>query len=257
MQIFAKLAVEPKRVTLLPLFSFTTMKSILIACSESDQGFWLHQSLQQRFPNWPSTRVNTLAGIRARMAGMAAGIVICDVALPDGDALELVTENLEDTASALRFILLCDPHVADDLQALGLDPRRFTFLAKPLEVSMFLHRVSDVWSATPDSILSGIPLLSFIQVLNMERKSCFLEVSTSEGQGTLSLKGGRLVYAAFSGKQGVEAFYSLCRAEVIQIRSYEGDVVTSTNLDVSITELLLNYYTAVDEGLGVGQAGAR
>ncbi|HSI85543.1 MAG: DUF4388 domain-containing protein [Candidatus Methylacidiphilales bacterium] len=232
------------------------MKSILIASSEPEQGFWLHQSVEKRFPTWPSHRVATLAGIRSRMAGMASGIIICDMELADGDALELVTENLEDSASALRFILLCDPHVADDLQNLGLDSRRFTFLSKPLDLNTFLHRVADVWTATPDSILSGIPLITFVQVLQMERKSCFLEVMTSEGQGTLSLKSGRLVFADFAGHQGVDAFYDLCRAEAIQIRSYEGEVVTSTNLDVGVTELLLNFSQAVDEGMSFGQGGA-
>ncbi|HSI83261.1 MAG: DUF4388 domain-containing protein [Candidatus Methylacidiphilales bacterium] len=222
------------------------MKSILIACADNREGYWLHKFLQKEHPRWPLEKAESIAEIRAQISKMTAGIVVCDFTFHDGNMMSTIMENLEDTNSMLRFVLLGQPHVKEGLKWLLACSRRFTFLTHPVDLDSFCNHVSTVWITTADAVVSGIALPSFLQALSMELKTCVLEVSTSEGEGSINLENGRIVHAVYGGFMAEDAVFEMCRCTVTQMRLFIGRLGVR-DIDVGITDLLLRYFASVDE----------
>ncbi|PTY03284.1 hypothetical protein DB346_05235 [Verrucomicrobia bacterium LW23] len=222
-------------------------KTILIACADAREGYFLHKFLEKEHPAWACEKAETLAELRRKMAQMVAGLIVCDFTLPDGNMMSTIMENLEDGMNVQRFIILGPPHVKESLKWLLACSRRFTFLAQPVDLEEFTQHVESVWAVTPDAILSGITLPAFLQVLGVEQKTCLLEVATTTGDGQISLIKGRIAYAVYGGFIGEEAVFELCRSIVPQMRVFISRLPQTADIDVAVMDILLRYYQTLDE----------
>lgn len=103
--------------------------------------------------------------------------------------------------------------------------------------------------------MKGISLPSFLQVVELERQTCSVEVKSQGKRGYLQFQGGVLVHARSGSTQGEDAAY-----DILAWDDPEVDVDTQPNavepsIDASVTALLLESTRRKDESdRGAGAA---
>jgi hypothetical protein len=102
---------------------------------------------------------------------------------------------------------------------------------------------------TPDGTLKGISVANFLQLIQMEEKTCFLEISSTGNQkGLFYFKDGELYDAVFGDLHGEEAAFKLLAFDNASIRFKNlsnGKMVKRIN--VSLMNLIMESQRLKDE----------
>ena len=102
----------------------------------------------------------------------------------------------------------------------------------------------------PDGSLSGISIVSFLQMIEMEQKTCLFEVETPDNpKGFFYFKGGELHHAVCGELKGAEAAIKMLQLEnpTINFRKPPGRKITR-GIQVNLTGLILEAARRRDEG---------
>lgn len=99
--------------------------------------------------------------------------------------------DLEEYAPQLPVIILSD---AEEEEFCGL-VRAEAFIAKPPDMDGLLKTVNRVIQQNRASVLRGISLESFLQILQVEGKTCTLKVTSGDLVGRLYIHRGDLIHA--------------------------------------------------------------
>lgn len=120
-------------------------------------------------------------------------------------------------------------------------------LAKPPDMDELLRRVDSLLDRSRESVVRGISLVSLLQVLELERKSCTLAVEERGRAGRLRLRDGRLAHAEAGPARGKEALFEMLSwaAPILRISDRSEGPVT---IEGGIQELLLEYFIEEDHG---------
>jgi hypothetical protein len=73
-------------------------------------------------------------------------------------------------------------------------------------------------SDIPDGALKGISIASFLQMIEMEQKTCLLEIDTPHGKGFFYFHEGELYDAIWDHLKGLEAALTMIPKENVKIR---------------------------------------
>ncbi len=68
-----------------------------------------------------------------------------------------------------------------------------TVLQKPIEVEVLIELIDTMTSAAQESVLNGVTLENFLQMLEQESKTCTLRIISGYQVGHMYLKDGRLI----------------------------------------------------------------
>ncbi|MDY0362635.1 MAG: response regulator [Desulforegulaceae bacterium] len=116
------------------------------------------------------------------------------------------------------------------LQPLGIEK----FFEKPLNFDNLSQIITDEFYSGPKGIIDGISISTFLQMIEMEEKTCTLKITQDNKNGTMFFKKGSLIDASFENKNGTQAAYAIInweRAE-IEIENYchKNENTINTNL---------------------------
>jgi len=114
-------------------------------------------------------------------------------------------------------------------------------------------------SLEPSGIIGSLrqmPLVDLLQSLEMNGKTCRVDVPSSELQegGALYLRSGQLIAAFMGDQSGEAAFYTLVQVEHGTFRVHFDREAPEQNIHRSTTYLLLESMRMRDEGLGLAAA---
>ncbi|MGE4520347.1 MAG: response regulator [Desulfobacteraceae bacterium] len=104
------------------------------------------------------------------------------------------------------------------LRPLGID----RIFEKPLNFDNLCEIITEEFYSGPKGIIDGISISTFLQMIEMEEKTCTLKITQDNKQGTMYFKKGSLIDASFSGMTGKQAAFTIIcweRAE-IEIENY-------------------------------------
>lgn len=129
-------------------------------------------------------------------------VVLTDLRMPsmDGFALLAWMHNHCPEVCVFTMSAFGDPNTAEQLDGLGA----IDHFSKPVDAKAVLERLTDSLSQSVRGSVTNVSLASFLQLLEMERKSCTLTVRCDEKQGLLVVRKGQLV-AAQTGELHGEA----------------------------------------------------
>jgi DNA-binding response OmpR family regulator len=118
--------------------------------------------------------------------------VITELEFPESRkrGVELLLE-LEEYSPQLPVIILTEASWKD-FQGLV---KAYAFIAKPPDMDLLLRQVNQAVQENRESILRGISLESFLQVLEVERKTCTLTVTSHQLVGRMYIHEGKLIHA--------------------------------------------------------------
>jgi DNA-binding response OmpR family regulator len=116
---------------------------------------------------------------------------------------------------------------------------------RPPDMDELLAHADRLLRLSRQSVVRGISLASLLQVIQMERKTCTLQVSGGGRVGELGLRDGELVHARAGAETGREALFAILgwSSPVLTI---EDRCDGPANLTGGVQELLLEYYIRED-----------
>ncbi len=135
-------------------------------------------------------------------------LVMTDLEMPIMDGFELLAYMHRNNPDIPMYVMTAKgtPEVEKRINAMG----SIRYFEKPLDIDMLAESItSDVTSDGAKGKLQGIMLVSFLQLIEVEGKSCTLTVTSRNRTGTLSCVNGRLINAQLEDLKGLEAAYEL------------------------------------------------
>ena len=95
--------------------------------------------------------------------------------------------------------------------------------------------------------MKGISLPSFLQVVELERQTCSVEVKSQGKRGYLQFQGGVLVHALAGGAKGEDAAYDILAWDDPEVDVDTQPHAVEPSIDASVTALLLETSRRKDE----------
>jgi CheY-like chemotaxis protein len=232
------------------------MKTVLVVDDEPSVLFALSEALSDRRRG---VRVATAAnGIEAVavLEAQTVDLVLTDLRMPDMDGFELLA-FLRRNHAELPVILMTALGSAETSARLGT-AGSFECLIKPFDVAALKRKIAEMLAQRVKGRVENISLASFLQLLEMERKTCTLSVRSphpethpeGDRQGKLHFRAGRLVGAATGELSGREAALEIVTWENVDIEIADGCPAVEPEIEAGLSYLLMEGMRLKDEREG-------
>jgi CheY-like chemotaxis protein len=222
------------------------VKKILIVDDEPAVLFALSEALADRRRGVKVATATSGGEAVALLESERVDLVVTDLRMPGMDGFELMAW-LRRGFPHLPVIVMT-AYAADSARlGQGLD-----FLEKPFDLGVLKEKASDMLRQSVKGRVENISLSSFLQLLEIERKTCTLGVTIGEQAGRLFFRGGRLVGAHLVGDQtegsaGQAAALEIVTWEHADIEISDGCAVTGPELESGLHYLLMEGMRLKDE----------
>lgn len=181
-------------------------------------------------------------------------VVVTDLKMPVLDGYSLIA-ILGERYPSLPVIVLTSVAEEGSLdRAMKLGALRV--LAKPVRISELMDEIRTLAARPPQGMVHGLPLPGLLQLLNWERKTATLTVTSGKDLGYLYVRDGDVIHAACEQEEGLQAAYRILGWDLIRVEFFGACRVQPT-LDLPLPELLLNAAMQRDLAEAAnGQAGS-
>lgn len=207
----------------------------------------LRTRLQKYKDKFALVLANNVAEAMKVMQQTSIRVVVTDIKLHEVDGLELLAHIKENHPETTCFVMTAHgtPEIKEKLSKSTL--RIFN---KPVRIDDLADAVIQVLEQdSPGGSLKGISVASFLQLIQMEEKTCFLEItSTGNEKGIFYFKDGKLYDAVYSGHNGEEAAFKLLAFDKasIRLKTYSDDKVVK-RINISLMNLIMESLRRKDE----------
>ena len=207
----------------------------------------LSQALRLAFPEY---RVLTAENGRVALEVIEAesvDLLITDLCMPEVDGFDVLLKarelfpNLPTIAmSGFGFA-----HAGELARAFGTR----LFLEKPLDFDTLCHAIRSVLASptTLESVVRGFNLASFLQLMELDCKTGNLDIFSPGHHGTMCFESGRLIHAITECLHGEEAVFEIMSWQDPEIRISNFTTTPASNIETSLSTLLLHGCKAIDE----------
>jgi CheY-like chemotaxis protein len=173
-------------------------------------------------------------------------LVVTDLRMPKMDGFELLA-HMSGAYPDIPVIVMTaygTPEIEERLEAMGT----FHYLEKPLDFNALAEKIVDALgtSASPDRI-HGISLAAFLQLLEMENKTCTLTVKSQGKEGHLYFVKGEFMEAKTGKLKGEEAALDIVTWDNVAIEIQYTCSVKKKNIEVPLAEILMEGFRIKDE----------
>ena len=171
-----------------------------------------------------------------------------DLVMPKIDGLTLLT-YLNKNHPQIPFVAMtANKKKPEIVERLSKDNIRLLY--KPFMIDELAQIIiQDLESDSPGGSLTGISVGSFLQLIEMEEKTCFLEIISEEGEkGIVYFKDGKLYDAIYCGLKGEEAASELIGMNNASIRLNNfTDKKMTKRINTSLMNFILDAMRRKDE----------
>ncbi len=190
------------------------MKSILLAEDNDVLRFKLTDSLQTRDKTYKILAASNGEEAIQLLKAHPVDLLITDLKMPGVDGFALVAFMTREYPQTPIIVITAfgTPEIEQKMRKLGV----VRYMEKPLDFDLLLENVERTLKSLSSGYVKGIALPSFLQMMEMEGKTCTLTVKSNENSGCLYFKNGVLLDGMCSGMEGEAAVY--------EILSWEKDV---------------------------------
>ncbi len=233
------------------------MKNVLIVDDETrllqsiEAGLMAYQNKFKTF-----TAVNGKQAVKI-LNSTAIDLVITDLKMPEMDGFELLA-YIHGKFPFLPAIVMTAFNTPE-IEEMLVKGNSLQILEKPIDIDELSGAISEALAReAKEGSLTGISLANFLQLLEMEQKTCLLEVNSKDTQGFIYFYQGQL-YAAISGKEkGEEAVYKMLLLEDVHITFKKQPMKQIKRLiSKPLLSLLMEGFKRKDEMTAAGDSVAR
>jgi CheY-like chemotaxis protein/predicted regulator of Ras-like GTPase activity (Roadblock/LC7/MglB family) len=172
-------------------------------------------------------------------------LVVTDLKMPEMDGFELVAE-LSRSRPGLPVIIMTafgTPEIEDRLRASGITRS----LDKPIDFQSLSRAVFETLAASASGHLRGISLATLLQMVELDRKTCTVEVRADGREGALVFRDGQLLDAVTGLHHGDQAALEILGGDqgAIELAAAAGPRTRTVTRPLS--ELLMDAFRLRDE----------
>ncbi len=180
-------------------------------------------------------------------------LVITDIVMPEVDGLEFLAHIKKSHPQIPCFVMTAHgtPEIEEKLSNTGV-----RIFSKPFLIDDLANAVIEALAQdAPDGTLKGISVASFLQLIQMEEKTCFLEIIPTVGQkGFFYFIDGELYDALYGSLKGEEAAFELLALDKASIRLKNlPDEKVVKRINISLMNLIVESLRRKDESKSSGQ----
>ncbi len=168
------------------------------------------------------------------MNNLLPDLVMTDLDMPVMDGFELLVYMNKNHPDMPMFVMTAkgSPEVKEKINALG----SIKYFEKPVDIEYLAECIMDELGSGAKGQLQGISLASFLQLIEIESKSCTLSVSARGEKGVLTCLKGELINAQIGELKGLDAAHKMISWETASIEILN----TATNTDREINAPLMS-----------------
>jgi len=221
------------------------MKNVLIVDDEKSFLLSLLQGLEANAGDF-----NTLSAPNGKAAidvlkAREIDLVVTDLKMPEMDGFGLLA-HMSKSYPGIPVIVMsafCTPEIKAQLNKLGA----FTILEKPIDFQDFVEHIFAELNAISKGYIRGITLPAFLQLVEMEKKTCMLKIGSHGKNGVLYFQDGVLIDADNGADEHEKAALDIvCWDDpVIEIDSQNR--IRERNIQASLSYLLMEGHRMRDE----------
>jgi CheY-like chemotaxis protein/predicted regulator of Ras-like GTPase activity (Roadblock/LC7/MglB family) len=175
----------------------------------------------------------------------AVDLVVTDLKMPEMDGFELLAWMSRETPTVPVIVMTAfgTPEITERLRTFGLE----SFVEKPVDFATLSERISAALDDAARGFVSGIPLSTFLQILEIERRSCTLRVRSGARTGLLHLVGGIPWDAEAGDSRGEEAAADIVTWTGAGIEILPAARGIERRVKSTLGQLLLEGFRIIDE----------
>lgn len=178
-------------------------------------------------------------------------LVITDLKMPEMDGFGLLAYMSKMHAGIPVIVMsaYCTPEIRSRLKALGA----FTILEKPIDFQDFVDSIFSELNAVSKGYIQGITLPAFLQLVEMEKKTCTLRIGSQGRKGFLYFQDGVLIDADNGKSEHKKAALDIVCWEDPEIEIESVCRKKVRNIHESLGYILMEGHRIRDENIRVPQ----
>jgi DNA-binding response OmpR family regulator/predicted regulator of Ras-like GTPase activity (Roadblock/LC7/MglB family) len=172
-------------------------------------------------------------------------LVLTDLKMPKMDGFALVA-HLSAHHPDLPVIVMTafgTPDMEANLKEIGA----FQYIEKPIDFNLLVTKILKGLEGRSKGFITGVSLGSFLQLLELDKKTCTLTVRSGKNQGTMYFKNGELMDADTNDLHGVDAAFEIINWKNVEIILANSCDVTEQKIAESLGYILLEGSRRKDE----------
>jgi CheY-like chemotaxis protein len=172
-------------------------------------------------------------------------LVVTDLHMPEMDGFELLALMTKEHPDVPVMIMTAysTPEIKHRVEALG----SFRIQEKPIDFKELAESVLASLSDTDDGYLKGITLPAFLQLVEAERKTCTLKVTSKGRSGFLCFRDGVLLDATAGTERGESAAYAILSWDDVAIEIAGICKVTTNHIGKGVHHVVMEGIRLKDE----------
>lgn len=183
-----------------------------------------------------------------KMEEMPVSLVVADLKMPKMDGFSLlayISENYPDIP-----VMIMTAYGTPRMEQLARESGALAYMEKPVLAEDLARRISETLQRqTEGGTLQGISTGMFLQLIEMDRKTCTLRVAEkqSDRQGVLFFREGALLDARTERSQGLDAAYRILSWDDVRISIQDSCPVTQNRINREPQAVLMEAMRLKDE----------
>ncbi len=171
-------------------------------------------------------------------------LIVCNLSLPEKKELEGLS-RLTRSFPFVPCIAIASKGKTSSSKAMEMGASRC--LERPFDADQLLAEVSELLELSSSGSVKGIPIHSFLQMLETEEKTCTLLIHSKDDTGLLYLRNGALIGAETRELRNEEAVYAILTWDeaVIEIRYLNEQ--QQQEIDKPLISLIIEAFRRKDE----------
>lgn len=173
-------------------------------------------------------------------------LLLTDIKMPKLDGIGLLREVLNHGGFLPCIVMTA--YGTPELERRTTFSGGLEFVNKPIDLPALRERMRELLAIDTDSsVVHGLTVASFTQLLGIERKTCTVKVRSGERSGILFLAHGDLVGAAFDDTDGIDAACEILTWDQAEISIRSGCPRSARTFRESLDGVLLEAMRRMDE----------
>lgn len=221
------------------------MKKVLVV--DDDKSFL--QSLMDGFKSYEDkfAIITAIDGIQATeiLQKEEISLVLTDLKMPRMDGFALVA-YLSSNYFDIPVIVMTafgTPEMEDNLREMGT----FQYIEKPIDFALLVEMIFKGLAGPAKGYITGVSLSSFLQLLELDKKTCTLTINAGSRSGTMYFRDGALLDATHNNTRGSDAAFEIVSWKNVEISIDNKCSVTEAVISESLGFILLEGSRRKDE----------
>ncbi|MDY6823404.1 MAG: response regulator [Thermodesulfobacteriota bacterium] len=149
------------------------------------------------------------------MTESSIDLIISDLQMPVMDGFQLLEYIEQNYPGTPVFLMTAFGSAETEEKAYALGA--FKYFEKPLNMDVLTDAIFEQLNSGAEGKINGISLASFLQLMEMEKKTCTLRITTEDHTGNMYFREGQLINAATDQLKSLEAAFEMLTWDQITI----------------------------------------